>query len=167
MIIGLLSDTHGWLDPTLENHFNSCDEIWHAGDIGPGVAAELLRWKPLKAVFGNIDDGETRLQFPEHQYAAYEGISLWMTHIGGAPPRYHPSVRKSLKDNPPNIFICGHSHVAKAYRDPEISNLLYLNPGAAGQHGFHRMRTAMRFELKGNKVSRLELIELGLRGKIN
>ncbi len=167
MIIGLLSDTHGWLDPSLEDHFRSCDEIWHAGDIGPGVAEQLQRWKPFRAVFGNIDDPGIRQQFPEHHRVTLEGITLWMTHIGGAPPRYHPSVRKALKDHTPDIFICGHSHVAKVYRDPEAGNLLYLNPGAAGQHGFHRMRTAMRFEVMANKVGRLELIELGLRGKID
>ena len=166
MTIGLLSDTHGWLDPTLERHFSQCDEIWHAGDIGAGVADALQHWKPLRAVFGNIDDAALRQQFPEHQHITLGGVSVWMTHIGGSPPRYHPSVRATLNTRPPDVFICGHSHIAKAYRDPEKGNLLYLNPGAAGQHGFHRMRTAMRIQFNSGKLTSLELIELGLRGKL-
>ncbi|MFM7193870.1 MAG: metallophosphoesterase family protein [Bacteroidota bacterium] len=166
MLIGLLSDTHGWLDPTLERHFKQCDEIWHAGDLGPEVANDLQRWKPLRAVFGNIDDSATQHQFPEHYRITIDGISFWMTHIGGSPPTYHPAVRSSLNTQPPDVFICGHSHLAKAYRDPEKRNMLFLNPGAAGQHGFHRMRTAMRIQIAGGKISSLELIELGLRGKL-
>lgn len=166
MIIGLLSDTHGWLDPTLKNHFQRCDEIWHAGDLGPEVANELQQWKPLRAVFGNIDDAATRHLFPEHYKITLGGISIWMTHIGGSPPAYHPSVRSSLNSRPPNVFICGHSHIAKVYQDPAKGNMLFLNPGAAGQHGFHHMRTAMRLQVKGGTIASLELIELGLRGKL-
>jgi len=165
MNIGLLSDTHGFLDPHLETHFGQCDEIWHAGDIGPVVAELLSGWKPLRAVYGNIDDRETRERFPEHFRQTIDGVNFWMTHIGGAPPRYGPGIRKQLQSARPDVFICGHSHITRAYRDPELGNMLFLNPGAAGQQGFHRIRTAMRFTINGGKIARLEVIELGLRGK--
>lgn len=162
--IGLLSDTHGWLDLRLQEHFKECDEIWHAGDIGgKAVTDELQRWKPLRAIYGNIDDAKTRLEFPADQRFTIEGVRVWMTHIGGRPPRYDPAVRDELKRDPPTLFICGHSHICMVKFDPAL-NMLYMNPGATGRHGWHKVRTALRFTIDGPKLKDLEVIELGARG---
>ncbi|MBS1548134.1 MAG: metallophosphoesterase family protein [Bacteroidetes bacterium] len=162
--IGLLSDTHGWLDPRLQEHFAACDEIWHAGDIGdPSVTEELQRWKSLRAVYGNIDGTALRTEFPADQRFTLQGVRVWITHIGGRPPRYDPGVRAELKADAPNLFICGHSHICMVKFD-EALNLLYMNPGATGRHGWHKVRTALRFTLDAGKVKDLEVIELGVRG---
>lgn len=162
--IGLLSDTHGWLDPRLQEHFASCDEIWHAGDIGGlHVTDELERWKPLRAIWGNIDDARTRRTHPEQQRFTLGGVRVWMTHIGGRPPRYDRSIVDELRTTRPDIFICGHSHICLVQFDPAL-NCLYINPGAAGRHGWHQMRTALRFTLEDGKPKDLEVIELGRRG---
>lgn len=164
MRIGLLSDTHGWLDPRLQEHFAQCDEIWHAGDIGSlAVTDELARWKPLRAVFGNIDDRITRSAHPEHQHFTAGGVRVWMTHIGGKPPRYTPEVIGELRSNPPDLFICGHSHICSVQFDPTL-DCLFMNPGAAGRHGWHQLRTALRFTVDGGRTKALEVIELGKRG---
>lgn len=163
--VGLISDTHGWLDPRVQDHFAQCDEIWHAGDIGPEVAEELARWKPLKAVYGNIDDARTRAAFPEHQHFTAEGVRVWMTHIAGKPPRYTPEVLKELRTTATDLFICGHSHICAVQFDAAV-NCLYMNPGAAGRHGWHQVRTLLRFSLEVGKVKDLEVIELGRRGSI-
>jgi putative phosphoesterase len=164
MRIGLLSDTHGWLDPNLEGHFADCDEIWHAGDIGTeDVAEQLARWKPFKAVRGNIDGTALRKTYPEHQRFSAGGVRVWMTHIGGRPPRYDRNIIEALRLDPPDLFICGHSHICLVQFDPKLS-CLYMNPGAAGRHGWHQVRTALRFTLEGGKPSGLEVIELGKRG---
>ena len=163
--IGLISDTHGWLDPRVQAHFSACDEIWHAGDIGPAVAEELARWKPLRAVFGNIDDGATRSAFPEHLRFTLEGVRVWITHIAGKPPRYTPEVVRELRTTPTDLFICGHSHICSVQFDPGV-NCLYMNPGAAGRHGWHQVRTILRFSLEAGKVKDLEVIELGKRGTL-
>ncbi len=161
--IGLLSDTHGWLDPRLREHFAACDEIWHAGDIGTkAVTDELQRWKPLRAVHGNIDDAKLRLEFPEHQRFTLEGVRVWITHIGGRPPRYDPAVREFLRSDPPTLFICGHSHICMVKFDAALK-MLYMNPGATGRHGWHKVRTALRFTIDGEKLKDLEVIELGPR----
>ncbi|MFN5170213.1 MAG: metallophosphoesterase family protein [Cyclobacteriaceae bacterium] len=166
MRIGLLSDTHGYLDPLVFTYFRECDEIWHAGDIGePGVTDELEKFKPVRAVYGNIDDLAMQTRYPEDQRFVCEGLSVWMTHIGGAPPNYNPQVRKILNASPPDIFICGHSHILRVKRDAALGNMLYLNPGAAGNHGFHLVKTVLRFTLNQGKVENLEAIELGRRGK--
>ncbi len=163
--IGLLSDTHGWLDPRIREHFAQCDEIWHAGDIGGlHVTDELVRWKALRAVYGNIDDNATRLSFPEHQRFTVEDVKVWITHIGGRPPRYNPQVMGELGSSPPTLFICGHSHICQVRFDEKL-NLLFMNPGAAGKHGFHHMRTVLRFTIDGPKLKDLEVIELGLRAQ--
>lgn len=163
--IGLLSDTHGWLDPRIREHFAACDEIWHAGDIGGQyVTEELATWKPLRAVYGNIDDKATQLTHPEHQRFTLEEVKVWMTHIGGRPPRYNPQVIGELKASPPTVFICGHSHICQVQFDPKL-NVLFMNPGAAGKHGFHHMRTILRFTIDGPKLKDLEVVELGLRAK--
>ncbi|SOD97494.1 metallophosphoesterase family protein [Spirosoma fluviale] len=158
--IGLLSDTHSYLDPQIFTHFEDCDEIWHAGDVGNVAVADALRqFRPLRIVSGNIDMESTEL--PLNQRFALEGFDIWMTHIGGTPPSYNPTIRPLLRDNPPNIFICGHSHILKVVRDTTMNNLLFINPGAAGKTGFHKMRTAIRFSLDAGRILDMQAIELG------
>src|SRR5262245_42962213 len=137
--IGLLSDTHGYLDPKIFDHFKACDEVWHGGDIGTSDLADAMeKFKPFRAVFGNIDDAALQRRFPEDLFFKCESLNIWMTHIGGAPPGYNPRVKKILRENPcPHLFICGHSHILRVKRDPNFNNMLYLNPGAAGNQGFH------------------------------
>jgi uncharacterized protein len=168
MRIGLLSDTHGFLDRKVLDHFKACDEIWHAGDIGDAmIADELEKFKPLKAVYGNIDDKKLQSRFPEDLHWNCEGLTIRMTHIGGAPPNYNPRVKKLLREHPPAIFICGHSHILRIKRDVNLNNMLYLNPGAAGNHGFHTMKTLVRFEITSKQILNMEVIELGKRGAIS
>lgn len=167
MKIGLLSDTHGFLDPKIFGHFADCDELWHAGDIGDGEVAEKLQaFKPLRGVYGNIDGRSVQLKFPEDLFFDCEGLSVWMTHIGGVPPNYNPRVKKRLKQQAPDIFICGHSHILRIARDAALQNMLYINPGAAGNHGFHPVKTLVRFQIIEKQVSHMEVIELGRRGAI-
>ena len=128
--VGLLSDTHGYLDPKVFQHFKDCDELWHAGDIGTLALAEALEnFKPLKAVYGNIDDKKLQSKFPEDLFFRCEEINVWITHIGGVPPTYNSRIKKILKTHIPNLFICGHSHVLRIKRDPNFNNMLYVNPG--------------------------------------
>jgi len=167
MKIGLLSDTHGYLDPKVLEHFRSCDEIWHAGDIGvPALADELAEFKPLRAVYGNIDDKSIQSRFAEDLRFQCEGLTVWMTHIGGTPPRYNARVKKRLTENTPDIFVCGHSHILMVKRDPDLNNLLFLNPGAAGNHGFHPIKTLLRFEIANKEIRNMEAIEFGKRGQL-
>jgi putative phosphoesterase len=167
MKIGLLSDTHSYLDPKILEHFKACDEIWHAGDIGDrSVVDALEKFKLVRAVCGNIDDLEMQARYPEDLWFTCEEITIWMTHIGGAPPNYNPRIKKILKSKVPDIFICGHSHILRVKKDPNFKNMLYLNPGAAGNHGFHPIKTIMRFEIMGKEIKNLEVIELGKRGAI-
>lgn len=165
MKIGLLSDTHSYLDPQVFDLFAACDEVWHAGDIGSmEVLEQLENFKPLRAVYGNIDDAKIRRAAPEHQRFICAGMDVWITHIGGYPGRYDRRVRDDIRTNPPDLFICGHSHILKVIPDKKL-NLLHLNPGAVGQHGFHKIRTMLRFEITDGKIINLEAIELGQRGK--
>lgn len=158
--IGLISDTHGFLGDRVFEHFKDCDEIWHAGDFGTiEVADRLAAFKPLRGVYGNIDGKELRQTFPENLRFTIEGMDVWITHIGGYPDKYSPAVRKVIYDNPPGLFICGHSHILKVIFDKKI-NCLHLNPGAAGKQGWHKMRTLMRFAIDEGKVKDLEVIEL-------
>lgn len=167
MKIGLLSDTHSHLDSNVFDYFKKVDEIWHAGDIGDRkVIDDLQRFKKIRAVYGNIDEADLRSEWPEDLWFTLEGLSIWMTHIGGAPPNYNPRIKKILKDKIPNIFICGHSHILRVIRDKNYNNMLYLNPGAAGQHGFHIMKTLLRFDIEAGSVKNMEVIELGKRGAI-
>lgn len=167
MKIGLLSDTHSFLDPKILTYFKDCDEIWHAGDIGDRlVADELEKSKPFRAVFGNIDDKDLRVRYPEDLWFTCEGLTIWMTHIGGAPPNYNPRIRKVFKEKIPDIFICGHSHILRVKKDPNFKNLLYINPGAAGNQGFHPIKTILRLEIIGMEIKNLEVIELGKRGAL-
>jgi putative phosphoesterase len=164
--IGLISDTHSYLDPKVAEHFADCDEIWHAGDIGElAVITELEKLKPVQAVFGNIDDKTIQAKYPEDLWLNVEGFSILITHIAGAPPNYNPRLKKILKDRTPDILICGHSHILKIIRD-KARNLIFINPGAAGQQGFHQMRTLVRFTLHQKEIQNMEVIELGKRGKI-
>jgi len=167
MKVGLLSDTHSDLDPKVFEYFKDCDEIWHAGDIGdPQVAHKLEAFKPFKAVYGNIDDKDLQVKFPEDLWFNCEGLVVWMTHIGGAPPNYNPRIKKVLKEKVPDIFICGHSHILRIKKDPTYKGMLYLNPGAAGNHGFHHTKTIVRFEVTGKEIKNMEVIELGKRGEL-
>lgn len=161
--IGLLSDTHGYLDPRVFKHFEECDEVWHAGDIGTlDVADKLANFRPLKAVYGNIDGHEIRAAHPEHQRFFCESVDVWITHIGGYPGRYSLPVREAIRKRPPKLFICGHSHILKVMPDKKLG-LLHMNPGAVGKHGFHKVRTLLRFTIDGAHIKDLEVVELGPR----
>ena len=160
----LLSDTHSHIDDTILKYVRLADEVWHAGDIGDlSVTDTLKKEKPLRAVYGNIDNGEARLEFPLHNRFMCEGVDVWITHIGGYPGKYSPAIREDLMANPPKLFICGHSHILKVQFDKKLG-LLHMNPGAAGVHGFHQVRTMLRFEINGDKIENLEAIEIGKRG---
>ena len=158
--IGLLSDTHAWWDDRYLTHFEQCDEIWHAGDVGSvEVAEKLAASRPLRAVYGNVDGHELRQMFPEVLRFEIEGAEVLMKHIGGYPGKYDPSIRAALLMNPPKLFISGHSHILKVKYDDRLG-LLHINPGAAGVYGFHKVRTLVRFEINEGKFQNLEVIEL-------
>ncbi|MFD0837088.1 metallophosphoesterase family protein [Mariniflexile aquimaris] len=155
----LLSDTHSYIDDTILKYVKQADEVWHAGDIGDlKVTDAIKQLKPLRAVFGNIDDAKTRIEFPENNRFMCEGVDVWITHIGGYPNRYDVRIREDIRKNPPKLFICGHSHILKVMPDKKL-NLLHMNPGAAGKHGFHKTRTMLRFSIDGSKIDNLEVIE--------
>lgn len=162
MKILLLSDSHSYLDDQVLDYCRACDEIWHAGVIGNlDLAESLAALHPLQAVYGNIDGEAIRKQYPEDLWFEREGLRIWMTHIGGYPPRYNRRVKKILEARVPDVFVCGHSHILKVVRDEARSGMLCLNPGAIGRQGFHTMRTMLRFELSNKKVKNMEVIELG------
>ncbi len=166
MRIGLLSDTHGYLDDQIIDALTNCDEVWHAGDFGGnGVAERLMALKPLRGVFGNIDGREIRGLFPEDLRFDCEELNVFMTHIGGYPGKYTKRVKDLLEENPPGLFVCGHSHILKIMRDPKLG-LLHINPGACGQEGFHLMRTLVRFSVQKGAIFGLEVVELGRRGRL-
>lgn len=166
MKVGIISDTHGWIHPRLFEHFKEVDEIWHAGDIGNIETADTLAaFKPLRAVFGNIDNAMVRSAYGEHLRFRAEETDVWITHIGGTPGHYDYRVKELIAENPPDIFICGHSHIAKVMHDNK-NGLLYINPGAAGYNGFHKYMTALRLQIDGESIHSMELIELGERGKV-
>ena len=146
--------------------FSNCDEIWHAGDFGTlKVAEELEKIAPLRGVYGNIDGQDIRQEYPLHLRFKCEGIDVWMTHIGGIPGRYCLPIRKEIMQNPPELFICGHSHILKIVRDKECKNMLYMNPGAAGKQGFQQYRTVVTFEISQGKLSDAQVVHLGELGK--
>lgn len=158
--IGLLSDTHGWWDDRYLQYFEPCDEIWHAGDIGTlEVAQRLADFRPLRAVYGNIDGQELRRLYPQTLRFTVDGAEVVMKHIGGYPGRYDPSIAGSLLARPPRLFISGHSHILKVKYDKTLG-LLHINPGAAGRQGFHTVRTLVRFCIDQGQFSDLEVIEL-------
>lgn len=158
--IGLISDTHGFIDPAVFKHFANCDEIWHAGDIGTlSVVEELNDFKPLRIVTGNIDGQEFRSFLPAHLQFELEGVKVVITHIGGTPGKYSPTGRTLIEEYHPGLFICGHSHILKVIYDPK-NDLLHINPGAIGNHGWHKVKTMIRFNLSGGKITELEIIEI-------
>ena len=159
--IGLISDTHGYLDENVFRHFEHCDEIWHAGDFGSCTVADALKtFKPLKAVYGNIDSNDIRSIYPEKLHFATEQVRVFMQHIGGYPGRYAPGVKKEIINNQPALFISGHSHILKIIYDDQL-NCLHINPGAAGRQGWHKVRTIVRLVIDGNTMKDCEVIELG------
>jgi putative phosphoesterase len=158
--IGLLSDTHSYLDDSVFKHFENCDEIWHAGDFGNiEVADKLAAFKPFKGVYGNIDGADIRITYPENLRFNCENGDVWMTHIGGYPGKYSPQVKREIYTKPPKLFICGHSHILKVIFDKQI-NCLHINPGAAGKQGWQKVSTLIRFCISDEKIHTLELIEL-------
>ena len=162
--IGLISDTHGFLDEAVFKHFENCDEIWHAGDFGEGVANRLNAeiGRKIKGVYGNIDDASIRNEYPEQLVFMCEEVKVMMRHIGGSPPKYNPETRKELAIHQPQLFISGHSHILKVMYDSTI-NCLHMNPGAAGKHGWHKVRTIIRLVIDGKEMKTCEVIELGKR----
>lgn len=166
MKIGLLSDTHSYLDNKIHEYFTSCDEIWHAGDIGdPAVLHQLQTWKPVRAVYGNIDEKVLQTTLPEDCWFTCGELTVLMTHIAGAPPNYNPRIKQLLKSRKADILVCGHSHILRVVKDPAWS-MLYINPGAAGNHGFHHVKTILRFTIDGKQLKDMEVIELGKRGAL-
>lgn len=164
--IALLSDTHDYLDKKIFKYFDECDEIWHAGDVGTiSVCNELNKYKPVRAVFGNIDGTDVRAVYPENLRFMCEDVDVWITHIGGYPGHYSPYVKPEIFNNPPALFICGHSHILKVMFDKKL-NLLHINPGAAGNHGFHKVKTLVRFSIDKKQIKDLEVIELGPRSSL-
>lgn len=161
MKILLLSDSHSYIDDRILEYATNADEIWHCGDFGNlEVIEKLEKIKPLRGVYGNIDGTEIRKIFPEVLRFKCEDVEVLMIHIGGYPNKYTPLARKEISEKAPKLFISGHSHILKAMYDQKNS-LLHLNPGAMGKVGWHQMRTMMRFEINGDQIENLEVIELG------
>ncbi|MFC7358355.1 metallophosphoesterase family protein [Jejudonia soesokkakensis] len=155
----LLSDTHSYIDDAILKHVNNADEVWHAGDIGDlKVTDAIKKLKPLRAVYGNIDDAKARAEFPLNHRFTCEGVDVLMTHIGGYPGRYSSAIREIIYENPPALFICGHSHILKVMNDKKLG-VIHMNPGAVGKHGFHKVRTMLRFIVTNGKIANLEVIE--------
>lgn len=160
--IGLISDTHGYLDEAVFTHFKDCDEVWHIGDFGPGVIEPLQQFKPLKGVYGNIDTAAIYKEFPEQLVFMCEDVKVMIRHIGGYPPKYNTETKKELLLHKPQLFLSGHSHILKIMFDEKL-NCLHMNPGAAGKHGWHKVRTLIRFVIDGSNMKDCEVIELGKR----
>ena len=159
--IGLISDTHSYLHPHVASHFEECDEIWHAGDVGDiHILDELKKIKPVRGVYGNIDGREVRQEFPENLQFTCEGVNVFITHIGGYPPKYNKRIRPLVRESRPDLFISGHSHILKIMHDPEDKKILHINPGAAGRIGFHKVSTLVRFSLHQARILDVQVIEL-------
>ncbi len=155
----LISDTHGYIDDRIIQYAKESDETWHAGDIGElKVVDELKKVTTLRAVHGNIDNSKIRAEYAENLRFKIEDMKIWITHIGGYPNKYNQRIRQEIYNDPPDIFICGHSHILKVINDNKL-NLLHINPGAIGKHGFHHVRTMIRFEIMKSKIQNLEVIE--------
>jgi putative phosphoesterase len=164
--IGLISDTHGYLDQQVFRHFEQCDEIWHAGDFGSlELAQQLASQKPSRGVYGNIDDNAMRNSYPEDLFFQCEQVKVFITHIGGYPPRYNSRVKPLIAENKPQLFICGHSHILKIMYDEKLE-CLHMNPGAAGNQGWHKVRTVITFAIDGKNIKDCNVIELGSRIKV-
>lgn len=161
--IGLLSDTHGYVDPKIFDYFKEVDEIWHAGDVGSlEVIQQLREFKPFRGVYGNIDDHQIRMELPEFNRFRCEGVEVLITHIGGKPGKYAKPAFDALEEKSPKLFVCGHSHILLVKMDPRY-NMLWMNPGACGFKGFHQVKTLLRFTIEGDKIKDLEAIEIGKR----
>lgn len=160
----MISDTHGYLDETVFEHFKNCDEVWHGGDWGESIAERFNSFKPFKGVYGNIDNNHIRTAFPEQLVFMCEEVKVMIRHIGGYPPKYNAETKKELLIHQPQLFISGHSHILKIMYDDKL-NCLHMNPGAAGKHGWHKMRTIVRFAIDGKDIRECEVIELGQRSK--
>ena len=161
MRIGLMSDTHSFLDERVFEHFAECDEIWHGGDFGSMDLIDKLRaFRPLRGVYGNIDNREIQAEFPLDLFWETAGLTVFMTHIGGYPGRYVPRVREILERKKPDLFISGHSHILKIMPDKKL-NLIHINPGACGNEGWHKVKTLVRFSIEKGKMHGMEVIELG------
>jgi len=159
----LLSDTHSYIDDQILKFVKQADEVWHAGDIGSlEIIDTIQKLKPVRAVYGNIDDKLIRSEYPLDAKFTVENVTVWMTHIGGYPTNYDVRIRPLIKSKPPQLFISGHSHILKVIFDKKL-NVLHMNPGAAGKYGFHKIRTMLRFEINQDKISNLEVIELEKR----
>jgi putative phosphoesterase len=159
--IGLISDTHSYLDEAVFRHFEQCDEVWHIGDFGTAELAEKLKqFRPLRGVYGNVDGQDIRMEFPERLRFYCEEVEVLMTHIGGYPGRYAPKVKAEIYADPPQLFLSGHSHILKVIYDEKIK-CLHMNPGAAGKVGWHKVRTIIRFAIDGKDMKNCEVIELG------
>ncbi len=167
MQVGLISDTHSYLDPVVFKAFDDCDEVWHAGDFGAlDVAEQLEKFKPFRGVYGNIDDGPIRDKYPLDLRFQCEGVDVWMTHIAGYPGRYEKRARRMLDEPPiPQVLIYGHSHILRVDTDKKRNDLKCINPGAAGHHGFHLVRTLIKCEFIDGEVRNMRVIELGPRGR--
>lgn len=164
--VGLISDTHGFFHQRIKHYFNDCDQIWHAGDIGSlEVIYELEKIAPVKAVYGNIDNNNIRKSTQENLIFTVEDIKVCITHIAGYPTKYNQHAKKLLSYHKPKLFICGHSHILKIQYDQEF-NHLFINPGAAGNHGWHKILTLVKFEINDDKIENMRVIELGSRGKV-
>ena len=162
--IALISDNHSYYGEEVTEHLKDVDEIWHAGDIG--VLSSIEKYREMaffRGVYGNIDDQSVKDNFPLNEIFICEGIKVFMTHIGGYPGRYSSRVYQLIKQEKPNLYICGHSHICKVVPD-KANNLLHMNPGAYGHHGFHKVRTILKFEVGSGKIQQLRVVELGLRG---
>lgn len=168
MKILLISDTHSYLDKRLEPHLQWADEIWHAGDWGSVELSDQLSsyGKPLRGVYGNIDGATLRRIYPKIAKFRVEGVNVGIVHIGGSPSNYKPDALELFQSGLPDVFITGHSHILQVKRDLKRNNMLFLNPGAAGKHGFHLIQTALRFEIKNGSVSNMQVVEIGQRAKI-
>lgn len=161
--LGILSDTHGYIDSRILHHLSECDLIWHAGDIGNlSIMEELKKIKPTQGVYGNIDDATMRNYCPEFIFEKIEGLKFLMIHIAGSAQYYNTKTRDLIAKHKPDVLICGHSHILKVMRDQRF-NLLHINPGAAGTHGFHKVRTLIKFEINSGVLENLKVIELGPR----
>lgn len=158
--IGLISDTHNFLDPAVFEHFKNCDEIWHAGDFGSAaIAKQLQSFKPLKGVYGNIDGYDITSAYSEQLIFMCEEVKIMMRHIGGYPPMYNPATKKEILIHKPQLFISGHSHILKIMYDDKL-NCLHINPGAAGKQGWQKVRTLVRFAIDVKDIKNCEVIEL-------
>lgn len=160
--IGLISDTHSYLDMSVLDYFKDCDQVWHIGDFGLGIGDELAKHFELKGVYGNIDAANVRHKFPEYQIIELHGLKFLLLHIAGSPGKYSRLAKDLIERHRPHFLVCGHSHICKVMRDDKYK-LMYINPGAAGNHGFHQIRTIMRFEIKEGVIKNMQAIELGPR----